>query len=486
MVFNKLGGIYYTETTEVHPVDYGGSIPCFIGRTINPQKDWTEEAKASLIAGGNATPSSEQITAEIPNVKQAELNKHKINELQMFNNFVQVNRTTLDSNGKLEGLGDYETQKNDNPLLKVIHDFCEETKLMTEEYVACPYFYVIDLGEATNLSDWIASIETSKIKREIDFEVYVGFDRVKDTVTTNNTTTQVDASYESFILAVNYDLVANRQVIGDFRKAFYTIPFKLTAEHKYVDDAYYKDNYKALDTELLTLTNALVTNNDSQFHINETTDLYDGITTGTTNTISKSRTYVCEPYHFGQTIGRISVTPYDMEPGYYQYNTLSIDNIILRKPSEQLKLQMGGVIFNHLEETSDEEYVKINRTMSVASRTVNHPSDSLFQARHLTDYLVAKLFNVVYPQIKNKETETNIDYLRTAVNKVVNDAIVDGDFIAPYTINNERKGTFMNVQESTEDAYDIELVGMIQPVNCTYSIHIVAQINDAKIKVTEG
>ena len=42
----------------------------------------------------------------------------------------------------------------------------------------------------------------------------------------------------------------------------------------------------------------------------------------------------------------------------------------------------------------------------------------------------------------------------------------------------------MSVQESAEDAYDLELVGMIQPVNCTYSIHIVAQINDAKIKVT--
>ena len=44
----------------------------------------------------------------------------------------------------------------------------------------------------------------------------------------------------------------------------------------------------------------------------------------------------------------------------------------------------------------------------------------------------------------------------------------------------------MSVQESVDDAYDIELVGMIQPVNCTYSIHIVAQISDAKIRVTQS
>ena len=71
------------------------------------------------------------------------------------------------------------------------------------------------------------------------------------------------------------------------------------------------------------------------------------------------------------------------------------------------------------------------------------------------------------------------------LNKVINDSITDGDFIPPYTVNNENKGTFMSVQESTEDAYDLELVGMLQPSNCTYSIHIIAQINDAKIKVVE-
>lgn len=468
MSFSKLGGIYYNETTEVTKIDYGGSIPCFIGRTVSP----------TYLKAQDGTYADLKTAAE---------QGRKINRLQMFTNFEQVNKTV--ANG---GLGDYETEKDINPLLKFIHDFCEETKMMTEEYVACPYFYVVDLGAAENLTDWISAVETPKLKREIDFEIYIGWDTVKTETTQEGVTTKKitcpsikdganDADFTSFILAVNYDMVVNRATVGDFRKAFYTISKIDDSTKKYKDETYYKNNanYLTLDNEVITLAECIVTNNDTTITNNAIS-----LVEPASNSISKSRIYVCEPLWFGKTVGRISISPYDMEPGYYAYNTLTMDNIILRKPSEQLALQLGGVIFNHLEETSSEEYIKINRTQAVSSRLVEHPPDSLYQARNLVDYLVTKLFDVCYPQLKNKETETNIEYLQTQVNKVVNDAIADGDFIPPYTLNNERKGTFMSVQESAEDAYDLELVGMIQPVNCTYSIHIVAQINDAKIKVT--
>lgn len=454
MAFNKLGGIYYTEAYELHKDDYGGSIPCFIGRTVN-----------------YIPLSSTQ--------RDTENNKRRINTLQKFNNFSQVNRTALDTDGKMLGLGDYETEGENNPLLKAIHDFCMETELMTEEYVACPYFYVIDLGTAENISDWIQAIETSKSKREIDDEIYVGFEKVIDKVVTENeqiTTTY--ASLEDFILAVNYDLTVNRQTVGDFRKAFYTKQ-TINSSNKYETDAYYLNNHTVTDAELITISTNLTTNND----VTITNGSLDK--TITTNTISKSRIYLVEPLHFGQTIGRIIITPYDMEAGYYPYNSLTVNDIILRKPQEQLNLQLKGIIFNHLEETSTEEYVKINRTQSVSSNLINHPPDSLYMSRHLCDILLTRVFDTCYPQLKNKETETNIEYLQTQINKVVNDAVKDGDFIAQYTSDNTEKGTYLNVQESSTDAYDLEVVGMIQPVNCTYSIHIVAQINSAKIKVTE-
>ena len=532
MAFNKLGGIYYTETYEVNKEDYGGSIPCFIGRTINPNKDYTAEAtelayieKAKTVLGGTPTeaqiqtkvaelkastedgdkPTTNDINGQKANAKANDLAQHRLNELQIFYNFEQANRSTL-TDGKLDGLGDYDKEKQNNPLLNFIHDFCEETKMMTEEYVACPYFYVIDLGSAEYISDWISSIETSKIKREIDFEIYIGFDNIKDKITQNNTVTEIDVNIEDFILAVNYENTVNRQSIGDFRKAFYTKLHQYTTAEvtedttltlgAYADNSYYVKNYKTIDAELITLAKNLTGLNntptgatniyDKQFHTNETTNTYDSITSLTSNTISKSRTYIVEPLWYGKTVGRISITPYDMEPGYYEYNTITIDDIILRKPSEQLALQLGGVIFNHLEETSADEYVKINRTQAVSSNLTNHPPDALFQSRNLCDGLLTELFDVCYPQIKNKETETNINYLQTNVNKVVNDAISNGDFIPPYNVGNERKGTFMAVQESSEDAYDLELVGMLQPVNCTYSIHIVAQINDAKIRITSA
>lgn len=575
MVFGNLGGIYYTESYEEKNYDYGGAIPCFIGRTINPQKDWTtpatvelyrekateelykakateelanatppvtepttaqlnakiEElkadsskapteseitAKADEIMTGDDTslkPTENEITARATKLKEDEVAKHRINELQLFTNFSQVNKTTLAEDGKLEGLGSYNEEWWDNPLLSVIHDFCEEADMMTEEFVACPYFYVIDLGLADTLDQWIASIETSKIKKEIDFEVYVGFDRVKDTKMTEDTTDDVvdDATnwavYESFILAVNYDLVVNRQYIGDFRKAFYTVPFKIDTDaktddgtmdnpgyNKYYGPWYYKENYKAIDKELIKLATDLTGLNNSQnvniydsfFTVNDETDEYTGtVSYESSNTISKSRTYIIEPLNFGYTIGRIATTPYDMEPGYYEYNMLDEADIIMRRPSEQLKLQVAGVIFNHLEETSDEEYIKINRTQAVSSNLMEHPPDALYQARHLCDELLTRLFDTCYPQLKNKETETNIDYLQTEINKVVNDAIGDGDFIPPYTINNENKGTQMTVSESDEDAYDLQLNGTIQPVNCTYTINIIAQINDAKVQVRE-
>lgn len=483
MSFNKLGGIYYNETTEITKIDYGGSIPCFIGRTVNPEYLKTQTVEAD----STANPPIEAVT--YANLKSNAEAGRKINQLQKFTNFEQVNRSV--ANG---GLGDYETEKDINPLLKFIHDFCEETKMMTEEYVACPYFYVVDLGVAENLSDWISAIETPKLKREIDYEVYIGWDTVKTETTNDNVTTKTitcptikdgnnDADFISFILAVNYDLQVNRATIGDFRKAFYSISKIDSTTKKYKDETYYKDstNYLTIDNELLTLTELLATNNDTNISNNAIATVSPA-----SNTLSKSRIYICEPLHFGKIVGRISITPYDMEPGYYAYNTLTVDDIILRRPSEQLALQLGGVIFNHLEETSSEEYIKINRTQSVSSRLINHPPDSLYQARNLVDYLVTKLFDVCYPQLKNKETETNIEYLQTQVNKVVNDSITDGDFIPPYTVGNERKGTFMSVQESVDDAYDIELVGMIQPVNCTYSIHIIAQINDAKVQIVSS
>lgn len=498
MTFSKLGGIYYTETYEINKLDYGGSIPCFIGRTINPNKDYnaiaTKQLKDAYTGNEeNWTPQSSDVTAKATELKTADLAKHKINELQLFTNFEQVNKSTL-TDGKLDGLGDWETEKEENPLLNFLHDFCEETKMMTEEYVACPYFYVIDLGMADDISDWISSIETSKIKKEIDFEVYIGFEGVTDKKITSGSNV---VNFEDFILAVNYELYVNRQNIGDFRKAFYTELHQYTSTDvasdssltlgAYADNKYYKKNYKTIDADLIALSKKLTgTNNvyDSYFGTNTTTGELDNITHLTTNTISKSRTYLIEPLWYGKTVGRISITPYDMEPGYYAYNTLTVDDIILRRPKERLQLQVGGVIFNQLEETSTEEYVKINRTQAVSSNLVNHPPDSLYQARNLCDELLTRLFDICYPQLKNKETETNIGYLQTTVNKIVNDAIADGDFIAPYSVDNERKGTFINVQESDEDAYDIELIGMMQPVNCTYSIHIVAQINDARIKVT--
>ena len=453
MTFNKLGGIYYTETYEITPSDYGGSIPCFIGRTVNPQ-------------------------GLTPEQKTAENNKRRINTLQKFTNFEQVNRTALDTDGKMLGLGDYATEGENNPLLKAVHDFCEETKLMTEEYVACPYFYVIDLGTAENITDWILSIETSKSKREIDDEIYVGFEKVIDKVGTGNEQNTY-ATLENFMLAINYDLVVNRQTVGDFRKAFYTTLTINATTNKYEKDAYYKEHYTTIDAELIRIAKAVTSNND----VGLTNNVLD--TTITTNTIPKRRTYLCEPLNYGKTMGRIITTPYDMEPAYYSYNSLTVDDIILRKPQEQLQLQLNGIIFNHLEETSTEEYIKINRTQAVSSNLVEHPPDCLYQSRHLCDILLTRVFDVCYPQLKNKETETNLEYLKTQINKVVNDAIKDGDFIAPYTEDNTEKGTFLNVQESSEDAYDLEVVGMIQPVNCTYSIHIVAQINSAKVKIIE-
>ena len=96
MTFNKLGGIYYNETTEINKIDYGGSIPCFIGRTINPEYLKTQTVEAD----STANPPVEAVTYSSLKT-QAETGR-KINQLQMFTNFEQVNRSV--ENG---GLGDY-------------------------------------------------------------------------------------------------------------------------------------------------------------------------------------------------------------------------------------------------------------------------------------------------------------------------------------------------------------------------------------------
>ena len=69
---------------------------------------------------------------------------------------------------------------------------------------------------------------------------------------------------------------------------------------------------------------------------------------------------------------------------------------------------------------------------------------------------------------------TNITYLQTKINKIINDR-VNAEEMIKYTERTE-EGTKLVVTESKEKPYNLIVSGQIQPVKCTIAIHVEATI----------
>lgn len=309
-----------------------------------------------------------------------------------------------------------------NQLAKFLYEFFEEARLQVNSDLGVPYVYVIDVGAGTAKESWINALKTAKSKLDATIEVYVGADNI-----TNYT-------IKDFLDGA-YNLIHEGTKDLDLRCAFTTKGF-LTPNN-------------ITDADLIALTNE---------------------STG----VQYSRIGICEPPLFGKIVARICCTPSNTEPGYYQYRSVSPGVFKDRTKAEMLALQNAGIIFNRDEHINGNVYPKINLCTSTSFAASTRPADALFHARFNADSLLREVFEACYHQIKANESATNLAYLQTRINKLVNDKVSAEEMIK--FDEKTMQGTKLVVSQSDADPYSLIITGQMQPQKCTVAIEVEATV----------
>ena len=324
---------------------------------------------------------------------------------------------------KIVTQGGIGTHPETNPLLAFLKDFFEEATPKSSDDLGVPYVYVIDLGTGTSKTAWTNAIATAKTLTEATVEIYVNADNIED-----YTLLSFLAGAMTSIRTETHDL--------NLRVAFVTKP-------------------EATDAQLINLT------------------------TGT-GAVNDSRLFIFEPLLFGKACARFCCTPYYVEPGFQQYRTVRAGEFLARTKTQELALQNAGIVFSHDEKVDTDVYTRINLSTSSSFALASRPADALGHSRFNADNLLRQIFKAVYPQIKDNEAASNIVKRQTKVDAII-DAEIEAERIIRYN-SDTMEGTKLTLVESEHDPYDMELVGQIQPVNCTVAINIKAYIKNPIVK----
>jgi len=433
---DRLPGVYYTEKVTYELSGVGSKIPIFIGKTGNTT---TNNYKVDGTVVLKFTNRNDVFRP----VQGTDVTEGGVTKKWQDATGILAPNTSLDDN-----------TANGNLLAHVIKEFYDEARLLQASDIGVPYIYVIDVGAGTDLTAWTNAIATAKAYFDAPVEVYVGLDSYTTTTGTGNdavTETHIPTLVKSIADSIN-----TATVELNLRYAFFTTGYIPKSDN----------------------TNQTVTDKNLG-------DLSDAIINGYGSVEDKqklSRVGLIEPLLFGKTVARICCTPYNIEPGYYAYRSVSNGTFIKRAvdgttngvSDGALYLQNKGVIFNRDEHINSSIYPKINLCTSLSFNQTDRPADSLFHARFNADDLLRDVFEACYSQVKANESETNLAYLQTRVNKIVNDRVSSEDMIKW----NERteEGTKLTVAQSDADPYSIIVSGQIQPQKCTIAIDVQATV----------
>ena len=321
------------------------------------------------------------------------------------------------------------TDPDTNPLLAVLKEFFEEAEPKAAEDIGIPYVYVIDVGAGTSKTAWLTALTTAKTKREAIVEVYYGAENISD-----NGYTLTD------FLAAAAASIATESANLNLRTGFAT-------------------KAEATDAQLIALNPS-------------------------TGGILKSRIGLIEPDKFGKHVAMLCCTPYYIEPGFLSYRTVEPGEFKERTDAEILALQNAGIIFGADEVVSDLVVCRINLGVSTAFAANPRPADALFHARFNADHLLREVFKAVFTQVKANETASYIVKAQTKVDAIVDDE-VEAERMIPYNSENGN-GTKLTLIEANSDPYDMELIGQIQPINCTIAINVKIQIKNPAMKAASA
>lgn len=334
-------------------------------------------------------------------------------EIRKYTSWEEVNKPITAEN---PGIGVW-SEDTSNKLSQFLYEFFKEARLLTNSDIGVPYIYVIDVGAGTAKQAWLDALTLAKSKSDAQIEVYVGADNINS----YDLPSFLKGAYAA-ILEETHDL--------DLRCAFTT-------------------KYGATDEQLIALTNESAG-------------------------IQKSRIGICEPLLFGKTVARICCTPSNMEPGHLVYRSVEPGTFLDRTKAQMLNLQNAGIIFNRDEHINGNIYPKMNLCVATSFAATTRPADALFHARFNADSLLREVFEACYAQIKANESASNLAYLQTRINKLVNDKVAAEEMVK-YDERTEA-GTKLIANESDSDPYSIIITGQIQPIKCTIAIEVEATV----------
>ena len=333
--------------------------------------------------------------------------------IRKYTSWEEVNKEITAEN---PGIGVW-SEGTTNKLSQFLYEFFEEAKLKVNSDIGVPYIYVIDVGAGTTKQAWLNALDLAKTKLDAGIEVYVGADSISS------------YTLKDFIDGA-YTAIHNGTKDLDLRCAFTT-------------------KYGATDDQLIALTNESTGN-------------------------QYSRIGICEPHLFGKTIARICCTPANTEPGFYEYRSVNPGEFKERSKEKMLQLQNAGIIFNRDEHINSNIYPKMNLCVATSFAKTQRPADALFHARFNADSLLREVFEACYSQIKANESATNLAYLQTRINKIVNDKVSAEEMIK--WDDKTEQGTKLIANESDADPYSIIITGQMQPVKCTVAIEVEATV----------
>lgn len=442
---DMLPGVYFKENVENLTYTSSEEIPCFIGQT-------------------NTT------TGYPTEVKQYKWDGYK--ELRK-----------KQSEGGITQNGDEDTDLKDNPLLRLLKGYFTETNPTDTESICPPYIYVINLGNTvTDIATWESAFEASKAYRDITLECYYGMENITATSEKSGIQQGIDAAHTS---------LKDKAKHLNLRRGFTTI--KVT-----------NDEAPALTNNIINSNNnSDKSNNSDKNNSNKNNNNNKIVKSNIINSIagteydsdlktlavankSYNRIRIIEPQYFGRFMGRVCSTPIGEEMGYYQFNSINPGVFAARTPEQMLDLQSSGVIFGRDEYSASTFYPKINLGVATnfAQGVNNRPADSLDSARRIADWMLQQVFDLCYPQIKARETFSNIAQLQTKINTLIQRAISNG-YVVKYDEKENPEGTYLDVIESDDNPYAMIVQGNIQPINCTIAINVDATITQPPLRAAE-
>lgn len=346
------------------------------------------------------------VGGEVPIIIGATTNESPSNNILEFKNYRDATKTPANGGIGPEATGNY--------MLPVIEDFFEESMKLMSDDIGIPHIFVKDLGTATatNAGPWVNAKKDSRKKLDIQVEAYVfksddTLDKIVDVLT-------------AIAASLKEDTLKGRPRIAYVTVQGWT------------------------DTQLKTLTQG---------------------TEQITKKIRDIDIAVIEWDKFGKHLARICLTPYYDEPGYYQFRSVSEGEFTERSDVDEEDLQLKGIIFGHDEKPGKNAFPKIN--LAVSSDYANAEDERsplcLIHTNRNVNQLIRDAMEVVYPQLKRRETQTFIEEVQADLDELCSEKIRLGYM---------KGGTKVTAVEYEDSPSTLKLKVKAAPVNITGIIEL--------------